>query len=233
MARKDRAPNPPKRPQGPQRRSSPTDPAATARQRRMLFLIAAAAVAAIALVLAIVFLTGGDGEDERATLEAAGCTLQVVPAVAGDHTATSLTATSNPKWNTNPPTSGPHNDAPAVWGFYDEPVPLPQTVHNLEHGGIVIHYGPDVPAAEIEKIRGFYTEDPNGIVVAPLQRLGDKISLAGWTAPDAAAGGNVDDGEGFLAKCSRFDEGAFSAFVDEHRYKGPERFPPESLTPGS
>jgi hypothetical protein len=198
----------------------------------MLFLIAAAAVAAIALVLAIVFLTGGDGEDERATLEAAGCTLQVVPGVVGDHTA-ALSATSNPKWNTNPPTSGPHNDAPAVWSFYDEPVPLAQTVHNLEHGGIVIHYGPDVPAAEVEKIRSFYTDDPNGIVVAPLRTLGDTIALAAWTAPDAAGGGNVDSGEGFLAKCSRFHEGAFSAFVDEHRYKGPERFPPESLTPGS
>ena len=34
---------------------------------------------------------------------------------------------------------------PAVWDFYDEPVPLVQTVHNLEHGGVVIHYGPQFP----------------------------------------------------------------------------------------
>ena len=42
-----------------------------------------------------------------------------------------------------------------------------------------------------------------------------------------------DRGRGWLATCTTFDEGAFSAFVDEHRYKGPERIPPELLAPGS
>ena len=58
MARKDRAPNPPKRPQAPQRRSTPSDPAAKARQRRLLAVIAGSGVAALAIVLAIIFFTG-------------------------------------------------------------------------------------------------------------------------------------------------------------------------------
>jgi hypothetical protein len=228
MARKDRAPNPPKRPQAPQRRSTPTDPATAARQRRLLYLIAGSGLAALAVVLAIVFLFGGDDGGERAALEKAGCTLEIKPGLAGDHNV-AIGATTK-KWNTNPPTSGPHNPLPAVWGSYEDPVPLAQSVHNLEHGGIVIHYGPDVPEADVTAIRTFYNDDPNGMLVAPLPSLGDKIALSAWTAPDET---NLDETEGFLAECPRFDEDAFSAFRDEHRFEGPERFPPESLTPGS
>lgn len=231
MARKDRVPNPPKRPQAPQRRSTPTDPAAAARTRRILYLIAGSGLAALAIVLAIVFLAGGGDGGERAALEDADCTLEVKPGLKGDHTL-QISETSE-KWNTDPPSSGPHNELPAIWGSYDEPVPLAQTVHNLEHGGIVIHYGPDVPAAEVDEIRTFYNDDPNGLIVAPLSSLGDKIALTAWTTPEEVTTSSGDSGQGFLAECTRFDEDAFSAFVDEHRFKGPERFPPESLTPGS
>lgn len=228
MARKDRVPNPPKRPQGPQRRSTPADPAAAERRRRLLFLIAGGALALLGAVVAIVFLTRGGSGDERSALEGAGCTLKVVPGKVGEHTAP-LTATSDPKWNTDPPTSGPHNEQPAVYGSYEDPVPLAQTTHNLEHGGIVIHYGKDVPAAEVDKVRSFYTDDPNGLIVAPLPKLGNKIALSAWTTK-----GEADlKGQGFLATCPAFDDDAFSAFVSEHRFKGPERFPPDSLTPGS
>lgn len=228
MARKDRVPNPPKRPQGPQRRSAPADPAVAGQRRKLIVLIGSGALALVAAVVAVVVLTGGGSGDSRAALEQAGCTLKVVPGVEGEHTAP-IAASSNPKWNTYPPTSGPHNGQQAVWGSYDEPVALAQSVHNLEHGGIVIHYGKDVPAAEVEKIRSFYADDPNGLLVAPLPKLGDKIALSAWTT---AREGDLK-GQGFLATCSTFDEKAFSAFVDEHRFKGPERFPPELLTPGS
>lgn len=230
MARKDRAPNPPKRPQAPQRRSTPADPATAARQRRLLYLIAGSGLAALAIVLAVVFLTGGD-KDERTRLADAGCTLEVKPALVGEHSVE--VGASSPKWNTDPPTSGPHNEQPAVWGSYDEPVPVAQTIHNLEHGGIVIHYGDDVPAEDVEALRNFYNDDPDGLLVARLPKLGSKIALSAWTTRQAATGSAEDNGQGFLATCSRFDKDAVSAFVDEHRFKGPERFPQESLTPGS
>jgi hypothetical protein len=232
MARKDRVPNPPKRSQGPQRRATPMDPQASAKRRQLLLMLAGGALAVAAAVLAIVLLTGGDG-GERAALTDAGCTLESFPAVANapDHSDVP-TLETKPKWNSSPPTSGPHWGAPAVWGFYDEPVLLVQTTHNLEHGGVVIHYGPDVPEAEVNKLRAFYDEDPFGLVVALLPANRDKITLSAWTVPDSATG-TSDRGRGWLARCTKFDEGAFSAFLDEHRYKGPERLPPESLAPGS
>lgn len=236
MARKDRAPNPPKRPQAPQRRSTPADPAATARQRRLLYLIAGSGVAALAVVLLIVFFTAGGDGGERAALEDAGCTLQSFPALANkaDHSDVP-SLTSKPKWNSTPPTSGPHYGQTAVWGSYEEPVPLVQSTHNLEHGGVVIHYGPDVSDAEVDELRAWYNEDgdPNGLIISPLSTNGDKITLSAWTAPDASTGGTRDRGRGFLASCKTFDDGAFSAFIDEHRYMGPERIPPELLAPGS
>lgn len=201
----------------------------------MLYLVAGSGVVALAVVLGIIFLAGGGGDDgEAAILESAGCTLKTFPAQTNtsDHSDVP-TLEAKPKWNSNPPTSGPHFGTPAVWGSYDEPVPLVQTTHNLEHGAVVILYGKDVPDTEVEQIRDFYSEDPNAMIVAPLDSLGAKISLTAWTAPEPTPGGDVDRGRGYLAECPAFDEKAFSTFRDEHRGKGPERIPVEALTPGS
>lgn len=232
MARKDRAPTPPKRPvQAPQRRSTPSSPADAARQKRLLYLVAGSGVLALAIVLAIIFLAGGGDESETAILADNGCDLTSYPGQAGTHVA-SLTAKPKPPWNSTPPTSGTHLDTPAVWGSYDEPVPQIQSVHNLEHGGVVIRYGSAVAPAEVEKIRAWYNDDPNGLIVAPLASLGKTIALAAWSA-SARVGGRPDNGRGYLAKCTAFSEKAFDTFKDEHRGQGSERLPVDQLTPGS
>lgn len=232
MARKDRAPAPPKGAvQAPKQRRDPRGPAADpARTKRLLYLVAASGIVALLVVVGIIaFAGGGGGKDEKTVLAENGCTLTTYPGLTGTH-VTSLTA--KVKWNSTPPTSGPHYVQPAVWGSYDEPVAEIQAVHNLEHGGIVIQYGKDVPQAEVEKIRGWYEQSPNALLVAPLDSLGSKIALSAWTAP-ATVGTATDKGNGYLAKCDAFDEKAFDTFVDEHRGKGPERFPVDQLTPGT
>ncbi len=231
MARKDRAPTPPKRPQGPQRRSTPASPADAAKQRRLLYILAASGVVALAIVLGAIFLLGGGGdEDIAATMEAAGCEMQVVPAQVGDHTA-EIDATDDPKWNTDPPTSGPHHPNPAVYGEYDTPLRIAQVVHNLEHGAVFVLYGPDVPDETVAQLREFYADDRQGMLLAPYPKLDDKIALGAWTVPDDFEPGGTN-GTAYLATCTTYDAGAFEAFRDELRFKGPERFPPESLEPG-
>lgn len=227
MARKNRA-QPPK---GPRQRATP-QPANGSRRRRTLYLIGATGIATLAVVFGALTLGGGD-DDELTALERAGCTLESFPALpnAPDHSDVP-TLTTKPEWNSNPPTSGPHYREWAIWNFYDEEVPLVKSVHNLEHGGVVIHYGPRVPQADVEKLRTFYNTDPNGLLVAPLRSNGGQITLSAWTAPDAATG-TTDRGRGWLARCPAFDEEAFSAFVEERRFKGPERFLPEQLAPGT
>jgi hypothetical protein len=232
MARKDRAPTPPKRPQAPQRRTASSAPRDADRQRRLLYLLAGAGLIGLAVVLGVVFFGGGGGDEElAATMQDAGCELKTVPAQVGDHTA-KLDATSNPKWNTDPPTSGPHYPVAAVYGEYDTPLKITQVVHNLEHGAVFVLYGPKVPAATVQQLRDFYTEDTSGVLLAPYSKLGAKIALGAWTVPDDFEPGGKN-GTAYLATCSSFDEGAFSSFRDELRFRGPERFPPDSLQPGT
>jgi len=231
MARKDRVPNPPRKVQAPKRRTAPAAAADPAKRRNLLLGLAAAALALLAIVGGVLLL-GGGGKSEAAVLQEAGCTLETFPADADSATHVELDA--KPEWSSHPPTNGPHYAVPAVFGFYEDPVPLLQSTHNLEHGAVVIHYGDKVPDAEIQKLRAWYAKDPNGLLVAPLDDLGETIALSAWTTPDSAPGGEGGSrGRGYLAKCSRFEESAFDRFVEEHRYRGPERIPPEQLAPGT
>jgi len=187
--------------------------------------VAVLAVVGIAVALA---LGGDDGGDARAALEAAGCTLATSPALVGVHSVSTPDGSSD-KWNTEPPTSGPHYAVPAVWGSFDDPVNPAQLVHNLEHGGIAVQYGRDVPAATVTELEGFVQENARGTVLAPYASLGSQVALGAWVTESAT---KPENGTAYLAKCSRFDETAFSAFFDAYQFQGPERFPPDTLLPG-
>mgnify|MGYP000678058741 CR=1 FL=1 len=227
MARKDRVPDPPRRPQAPQRRSTPSTPADAERRRRLLYLVAGSGIAAIAVVLAIVFLAGGgSGRDAQAALVQAGCTVRTFPGQTAQHTTELL---EKIKWNSSPPTNGRHYQVPAVWGAYDEPLVLSQVVHNLEHGGVYMLYGSGVDADTVTSLRRIYDDDPRGLLLAPLPSLGKEFALGAWTTVEEEPG----DGTGRLARCARFDADAVRAFLDAYRFQGPERFPPESLQPGT
>jgi len=225
MARKDRAPTPPKRPSGPRTRSAPRDNDA----RRRGIVYAAAVTGAIALVAVTTLLASGGGgvtADPTAALRKAGCTYKVVRAAKAGQHVNNINA--KPAWNTFPPSSGPHYPIPAVWDFYTDPVPLIQAVHNLEHGGIVIVWGNKVPKAEIAKLERFYNGSPNAMLAFPLPKLGNKIALVAWTQKPGEL-----HGQGRVAECTRFDQSAFKAFRDAFRGKGPERFPVDLLRPGT
>lgn len=183
---------------------------------------------AAAIGIAVALGGGGGGTDAAAALDSAGCTLTETPALRGTHSITNPTGTSK-EWNTSPPTSGPHYEISAVWGAYTEPVNLAQLVHNLEHGGVYILYGSDVPDATVAELRSFYDDHTRGTLLAPLPSLGDQIALGAWTT---AAADDPANGTAHLAKCTAFDEDAFAAFFDEFQFKGPERFPSDMLLPG-
>lgn len=223
MARKDRAPDPPKRPQAPQRRSTPSTTLDADRRRRLLYVLAGAGVVALAIVLGVLLLGGGSDPEQR--LADAGCKLTSAPGLEGRH----IPPTTKPKWNTDPPTTGDHASETVVWGSYRDPVSLRSLGHNLEHGGVYILYGKDVSDADVAKIEEFYASDPNGLVVAPLPRLGKTVALGAWYVAE----GGPAVGEGKLARCDGFDEGAATTFVDAFGFQGMERAPRDSLVPGT
>jgi hypothetical protein len=215
----------------PKQRAS-SRPDASGPDGRLLYVGGALIVLAVGAAAVALVGFGGGGpspEDVRADLVAAGCTLQAVDAQPGRH---SLGPDETADWNTDPPTSGPHfgfdqsgNLGTVIWGAYDEPLQLARVVHNLEHGGIYIFYGDDVPEATVEQLRAFYDDHERGTLLAPYPKLGDQIALGAWVAEG-------EEAKGYLAKCPRFDEKAFSSFFSGFQFKGPERFPAGSLLPG-
>jgi hypothetical protein len=131
------------------------------------------------------------------------------------------------KYNTTPPSNGNHYYGPAEWGFFTTPAAPVQVVHNEEHGGVIIWWGDKVPQSTIDKLHSFYDSSPDAMLGTPYPSLGNKIALTAWTAPPAGLG------KGHVATCSAFNEKAFAAFRDTYRGRGPERYPMNTLTPGS
>jgi len=90
-------------------------------------------------------------------------------------------------YNSNPPTSGPHYVQPLPWGVYDKPATDESTVHNLEHGGIVIQYDCTGNCTEVinqltNYARRYKPEVFTGILLAPRSNLPDgaKIAVTAW-----------------------------------------------------
>ena len=194
-------------------------------------LVVAALVAAGVIAGVVLAMSGGDGGDDssdlQAAMQAAGCTVREVPPLppkdGQNFHADSPTETTKVKWSTSPPSAGGHYGAWAVWRFYRAPITPNKMTHNLEHGGVAIWWGPQVPTATIDQLEAFYRDSPDGMVGTPYAGLGNKIALTAWTADPATYYQDGDYGMGHIAVCSRFDEDSFKAFRDEVRGKGPER----------
>ena len=94
-----------------------------------------------------------------------------------------------PKYDSDPPTHGKHDPVPALWGIYDSPVDETKLVHNLEHAGLVVQYGPKVPADQVQSLTDAVNQSHDFTILAPYPALGNHIAFAVWT---------------HLAKCTSF-----------------------------
>jgi hypothetical protein len=243
VPKKTRTPPPPRRVQAPKVRtgSSGRAPEEDDRRRKLLlYAYGASGVVALAIVIGLILVLGNrnsSGSNDQAvakTMRAAGFTYRTNPITPPPNNQVHL-ASLNDKvsdWSTNPPDGGQHYYTPAPFNFYDEAVPPKIVVHNQEHGGVIIWYGPKVSAATKDKLRSFWQSSPNGILATPYKPLGSKIALTAWTGDPAKYQRNGYWGEGHIAVGSGFDEKAFTAFRDAFRGKGPERFPLSYLAPG-
>ena len=209
MAKKSRTPRPPRPVQAPKRRVD----SGRGISRRLVAIIVGAALLVAAIVAGVVLASRGGGSD--ATASGVCQPVKTFPQQRRTHVQK---LPAGFKYNSFPPTSGPHNPTPAIWNIYTEPVPELNLVHNLEHGGVIVQYGSAVSQRTVDRITEWYRESPNALVVAPLPKLGKKVVLTSWQ---------------HMMTCSGFDEKAFRAFRTAHRYNGPEKFPPAALQPGS
>ena len=114
----------------------------------------------------------------------------------------------HPPYNSTPATSGWHYDipfAPTQWGVYDQPIPDEVLVHNLEHGGVGIHYdcpdGCEQLAADLEEIAQEVLDNGGEVVMAPYPDMDTRITLTAWT---------------YIDKLDEFDDQRVREFISAH-----------------
>jgi hypothetical protein len=191
-----------------------------------LMLFSASGIVILGAVLGFVAFSGGGGGNSGTTagISSKVCKETSYPGQSPKH----LTSPDiKVKYNSFPPSSGPHYQTPAPWSIYPDPVQETILVHNLEHGGIIVQYG-KVDQSTVSKIQSFYSGDPYGLVVAPYPKLGKRIALTAWNEPayrQEGSFGDVKPGKGYVLMCSAFDGKAFAKFRDVHRNKAGERYP--------
>ena len=197
---------------------------------------------AVAVLVAAVLAAFSGETSVAAAMRAAGCTYRDVkpypPKEANNYHDDFPTLQTKGRWSTFPPAAGGHYRLWAVWGFYRRPVNPRMAVHNAEHGGVLIWWGPRVPAATVAQLERFYREQPTGMLGTPVAGLGARIALTAWTADPAWKGDpglaylHGYYGMGHIAVCTRFDQAAFAAFRDAYRGHSPQGFPLSGDRPG-
>jgi len=234
--KKPKTPPPPRgnqqrRVQAPQVRSGSRGDDLGDRHRKILYGVAGGGIIALIAVVLLITLGGGSKKNDQkvaSLMTAAGCTFKTVTASVPNGVTHVASLTANLPWNTNPPSNGQHYPQWAVWGFYNDPVNPRMVVHNEEHGGVVLWWGPKTPQATVGKLRQLYDEQTTGVFGTPLANLGSRVAITAWTGDPTRYGRNGYYGQGHIATCLHYDDAtakAFRAFRDAYRGHGPEGIP--------
>ena len=120
----------------------------------------------------------------RSAAAAAGCSVRADASAVGIHLSASDQVnlhTNDPDYSkqTLPPTNGMHNPVWADWGIYTTVIPYRFEVHNLEHGGIVIHLGSAVPELLAKKLYALWASSPPFMLLTPA--TGGDVPVSGIT----------------------------------------------------
>jgi hypothetical protein len=78
----------------------------------------------------------------------------------------------------DPPTNGDHATYWQNCGFYSSPVENEAAVHSMDHGAVWITYRPDLPADQVEILRGLAQEQY--VLVSPYPNLYAPVVATAW-----------------------------------------------------
>jgi hypothetical protein len=121
---------------------------------------------------------------------------------------------AHPAYSSNPPTSGWHTGGNiGPWGVTEQPIPDEITIHNLEHGGVIIHYRQDLDSNTVSQLtsltRDLQRQSP---CVLLLPRAADKLDT-----PIAMTAWN------WLLRLNAYDANQIQSFFRQHVNNGPEQ----------
>ncbi len=115
-------------------------------------------------------------------------------------------ATSGPHWFG--PTTAVGLPSPARWGRYETVIPDEILIHNLEHGGIGLHYNCEDGCPEIvQQLDDILPRNPAQYIMSPYPGMESNIAITAWRH------------HLFL---DEFDEELIRQFIDEYKDRAPE-----------
>ncbi len=114
-------------------------------------------------------------------------------------------------YNSDPPTSGYHwGGGIGPWGVQTKPISDTITVHNLEHGGVIIHYSSSLDATTVGQLsdltRDLQRQNPC-IILEPRDGLANPITVTAWA---------------YMLKLDKYDPATIQAFFKARVGRGPE-----------
>ena len=120
-------------------------------------------------------------------------------------------ATSGGHWPVTGPSEETPFGAPVRWGNYEFKISDEALVHNLEHGGIGLHYNcPDGCAEIVDSLVSMAPRGFSQFVISPYPNMGRKIALTAWR---------------HVQYLNEFDEATVRTFIQEYLARAPENVP--------
>lgn len=113
-----------------------------------------------------------------------------------------------------PPASGPHNQVPLGGGTYEDPPPIDQLIHSLEHGAVAVWYAPDASGPELQRLQEFFDGSQ-----------GDRVIVAPYDYPAEGEAGSLPTGTEMalvswhhVERCAQVNLAAAFAFVADYGF---------------
>jgi hypothetical protein len=162
---------------------------------------------ALACASSVACGSGGDdpldlGQRALPTLDSASCSDPVTDPV-DPRSLTHVLPGASTTYETDPPTSGPHQPVPpSLSGVLDEPLAPAQQVGVLERGSVLVHFRPDeVDDDDLAPIAG------RDVLVMPNPDLAEPVVATAWAA---------------TMRCTAVDPADLQAFIDAVAGRNPE-----------
>ncbi|NQV90027.1 DUF3105 domain-containing protein [Candidatus Uhrbacteria bacterium] len=89
--------------------------------------------------------------------------------------------TSHESYSTSPPTSGPHIGSIARWGVHTEQIADELQIHNLEDGGVIVHYLPGTDQDIIDQLTSLVNRYSESVILEPYEPMDSMITLTAWS----------------------------------------------------
>jgi hypothetical protein len=147
-----------------------------AERRRTLMIVGPAVLLVVVLIAVVGVLIFQEAQRQNEVEEAAKQPIQGVQSfdkLTREHVDTPVT------YPQTPPVGGNHN---AVWlncGIYPEQVPNENAVHDLEHGAVWVTYQPNLPAAQVDKLKQLARAN-DYMLLSPYEGIKTPVVASAW-----------------------------------------------------